>query len=62
MNNSFKEAPDHITVKLEFIYYIYYQYIEKQDIAFIHQKDEFVKSRLTVHCAQDVQPCVRQVL
>lgn len=46
MEPNFKDAPDHIAVELEFMYYLIFQYLKTEDSKFIEQQRSFLNSHL----------------
>lgn len=46
MNGNFKDAPDHIIVELEFMYYLIFKYLNTNDNEFIKYQHSFLKNHL----------------
>jgi len=43
---SFKEAPDHIAVELEFLYYLNYRYLETNELMYLVKQEIFLNTHL----------------
>ncbi|KJS88223.1 MAG: hypothetical protein JM58_01755 [Peptococcaceae bacterium BICA1-8] len=43
---SFKEAPDHIAVELEFLYYLNYRYLETNELMYLVKQGDFLHGHL----------------
>lgn len=46
MNGNFKDAPDHVIVELEFMYYLIFKYLNTNDNRFIKYQLSFLKNHL----------------
>lgn len=46
MATDFKDLPDHISVELEFIYFLYFQYREKEDYQYVKHIEGFIVDHL----------------
>ncbi|MBM4761066.1 molecular chaperone TorD family protein [Bacillus sp. B15-48] len=58
ISEGFKDVPDHIKVELEFVYYLYYQYVETNEVSHLHILTKFIHT----HLSKWVMPFKEQLL
>jgi putative dimethyl sulfoxide reductase chaperone len=47
MSEDFKDIPDHIKVELEFVYYLYFQYVETNELRYLNTLTKFNHTHLS---------------
>ncbi|WNF36199.1 molecular chaperone TorD family protein [Bacillaceae bacterium IKA-2] len=47
MSKDFKDIPDHIKVELEFVYYLYFQYAETNELTYLTALTKFIDTHLS---------------
>ncbi|OIJ18119.1 hypothetical protein BKP45_11015 [Anaerobacillus alkalidiazotrophicus] len=47
MSKDFKDVPDHIKVELEFIYYLYFQYVQTNELSYLNLLTKFIHTHLS---------------
>lgn len=47
MSKDFKDIPDHIKVELEFLYYLYFQYVETNELSYLNILSKFIHTHLS---------------
>lgn len=47
ISKDFKDIPDHIKVELEFVYYLYFQYVETNELTYLNILAKFIHTHLS---------------